>query len=34
LVSWTRPIAAWMSVMRVLKPTTSLWYCYSIPWLR
>ena len=34
LVSCTRPIAAWMSVIRQLKPTTSLWYCFSIPWLR
>ena len=34
LVSCTRPMAAWMSVIRALNPTTSLWYCCSIPWLR
>ena len=33
-VSCTRPIAAWMSVIRLLKPTTSFSYCRSMPWLR
>ena len=27
-------MAAWMSVIRALKPTTSFSYCLSMPWLR
>ena len=34
LPSWTRPIAAWISVMRLLNPATSFAYCLSIPWFR
>ena len=34
LVSCTRPIAAWMSVIRLLKPMTSFSYWRSMPWLR
>ena len=34
LVSWTRPMAAWMSVIRLLRPMTSLAYWRSMPWLR